>query len=112
LTQTPLNIWSQREIDIAKQYDEAGWKKPESLSFILLLGTTKDHPGDWVGYVSGLSVDVSPLQTESLSASQRLTVLAIDAVVILAVAAAVISLRMRRGARRFSRAKRKTVVKR
>ncbi len=107
LTQTPLNTWSQREIDIAKQYDEAGWKKPESLSFILLLGTTRDYPGNWVGYVSGLSVDVSPLQTESLSASQRLAVLAIDAMVILAIAAAAISLHMRKGARRVSRAKRR-----
>lgn len=100
LTETPLNTWSPREIDIAKQYDEAGWKKPESISFILILGTTRVHPGNWVGYISGLSVDVGPLQTESLSLSQRLLVLATDAIVILALAAAAVSIQRRKGTRR------------
>lgn len=112
LTQTPLNTWSLREIDIAKQYDEAGWKKPQSLSFILLLGTTRVHPGNWVGYVSGLTVDVGPLQTESLSSSQQLTVLAVDGVAILAIAAAAISFHIRMGEGRVARVHRRLKSKR
>jgi hypothetical protein len=96
LAQTPLNTWSQREVDIARQYEEAGWKKPQSLSFILLIGTTGGHPGDWVGYVSGLSVDVAPLQTESLSLSQQLTVLAVDVVAMLAIAGTAIGFHARK----------------
>ena len=85
LIQTPLNTWSLRQVDIAKQYDEAGWKLPQSLSFILILGTTWLHPGTWVGYFSGMTVDVAPLQTESLSLSQSLMLLTGDALVILAL---------------------------
>lgn len=103
LTQTPLNTWSLREIDVARQYEEAGWSKPQSLSFILLLGTTRVHPGNWVGYVSGLTVDVGPLQTESLSSTQQLTVLAIDGVAILAITAIAISFHMRKGEGKVSR---------
>jgi len=103
LTQTQLNAWSLREIDIAKQYDEAGWKKPQSLSFILLLGTTRVHPGNWVGYFSGLSVDVGPLQTESLSSSQQLAVLAIDGGAILVIAAVAFSFRVRKREGRIGR---------
>ena len=83
LTQTPLNAWSTREINIASQYEAAGWKMPESISFTLILGTTWLYPGNWVGYFSGLSVEVSPLQTQSLSPTQTLTVLTIDAIVII-----------------------------
>ena len=83
LTQTPLNTWSTREIDIASQFEAAGWKMPESISFTLILGTTWLHPGNWVGYFSGLSVDVAPLQTQSLSPTQTLTVLTIDVVIIM-----------------------------
>jgi len=85
LMQSPLNIWSLREIDIAKEYYEAGWEKPESISFILILGTTWLHPGTWVGYFSGMSVDVGPLQTESLSPSQRIIIIVGDAFIILAL---------------------------
>jgi hypothetical protein len=99
LSQTPLNTWSLRQIDIAKQYEEAGWTKPQSLSFILLLGTTRVHPGNWVAYVSGLSVDVAPLQTESLSSSQQVTVLAVDGVAIVSMAA--IAFIMRKKERRL-----------
>ena len=91
LTQTPLNTWSTREIDIASQYEAAGWQMPESISFTLILGTTWLHPGNWVGYFSGLSVDVAPLQTQSLSPTQTLTVLIIDAVFILLLGILVVS---------------------
>ncbi len=97
LTQTPLNTWSLREIDIAKQYQEAGWETPESISFILILGTTWLHPGDWVGYFSSLSVDVAPLQTESLSLAQRFTIVVADALVIVGLAATMAFLRGDKG---------------
>ncbi len=83
LTQTPLNTWSTREIDISTQFEAAGWKMPQSISFTLILGTTWLHPGDWVGYFTGLTVNVAPVQTQSLSQTQTLTVLSIDAVVII-----------------------------
>ncbi len=67
VTQTPLNVWSYRTINIAHEYAEAGWKKPESLSFILILGTTKIYPGNWVGYFSGLSVQTALQRTQTLS---------------------------------------------
>ncbi len=80
LTQTPLNTWSTREFNIASQYEAAGWKMPESISFTLILGTTWLYPGNWVGYFSGLSIEVPPVQTQSLSPTQTLTVLTIDAI--------------------------------
>ena len=90
LTQTPLNTWSTREIDFASQFKAAGWEMPESISFTLILGTTWLHPGNWVGYFSGLSVDVAPLQTQSLSPTQTLTVLIIDAVIIMLLGTVVV----------------------
>ncbi|HXZ91057.1 MAG TPA: hypothetical protein VEG61_08340, partial [Candidatus Dormibacteraeota bacterium] len=80
-----------REIDIASQYEAAGWQMPESISFTLILGTTWLHPGNWVGYFSGLSVDVAPLQTQSLSPTQTLTVLIFDAVIIMLLGILVVS---------------------
>ena len=65
--QTPLHVWSYRTINIAHEYAEAGWKKPESLSFILILGTTNIYPGNWVGYFSGLSVQTALQRTQTLS---------------------------------------------
>jgi len=90
LTQTPLNTWSTREIDIASQFKAAGWEMPESISFTLILGTTWLHPGNWVGYFSRLSVEVAPLQTQSLSPTQTLTVLIIDAVIIMLLGTVVV----------------------
>jgi hypothetical protein len=96
LTQTPLNTWSTREIDIASQYEAAGWKKPEGISFTLILGTTWLHPGNWVGYISGISVNVAPLQTQSLSSTQSLAVVVIDAVAISLLAATMVSFQKRK----------------
>jgi hypothetical protein len=83
LMQTPLSEWSSREIDIAAEWHAVGWAQPKSLSFILILGTTFLHPGTWVGYFSNISVNVAPLQAESLSSAARLGVFIVDALVIL-----------------------------
>jgi len=96
LTQTLLNTWSTRGIDVASQFKAAGWAMPESISFTLILGTTWLHPGNWVGYFSGLSVDVAPLQTQSLSPTQTLTVLIIDAVIIMLLGIVVVGYGKRR----------------
>ena len=95
LTQTPLNEWSTRTVDIATQWKDAGWTEPESLSFILILGTTLLHPGTWVGYFSNLSVNVAPYQAENLSSGARLAIIIVDAVVILGLAS--ITLLIERG---------------
>jgi len=71
LMQTPLKAWSLRQFDIGKEYVDAGWKEPDSLSFTLILGTTWLHPGGWGGYFSGLSATVTPRQTAVLSSSER-----------------------------------------
>jgi hypothetical protein len=86
LIQTPLNVWSTREINIASEYAGAGWKKPISLSFTFIIGTTWLHLGNWVGYFSNLSVAVPPLQTHGLAPSQTVTVLSADLLVIVLLA--------------------------
>jgi len=83
VAQTPLNIWTMREIDISNQYAAAGWKIPNSISFTLLLGTTWLHPGNWVGYFSNLSVNVAPLIVPTLSSTEIMAVLVVDVVVII-----------------------------
>lgn len=90
LTQTPLNVWSTRTINIATQYAAAGWARPYSLSFTLLLGTTWLHLGDWVGYFANLSVTPPALQTQTLSGTGTMMVLSADALVITFLAGAVI----------------------
>ena len=95
LTQTPLNIWSTRELNIASEYAAAGWKKPVSISFTFILGTTWLHLGNWVGYFSGLSVAVLPVQTQRLSSSQTVTVLSADVLVIIFLAGGVAVYRRR-----------------
>jgi hypothetical protein len=87
LTQTPLKTWSPRELDIAKQFQAAGWKEPESISFTLILGTTWLHPGTWGGYFSGLTVNPNPRQTETLSPNQLTGIIIVDAAVIAAIVA-------------------------
>jgi hypothetical protein len=87
LTQTPLNIWSTREIDIAPEYAAAGWDKPVSLSFTFILGTTWLHLGNWVGYFSNLSVTPPPNQAQGLSNSQTATIATADVLVVIFLAA-------------------------
>ena len=86
LTQTPLNAWSTRTINIASQYAAAGWKKPTSISFTLIVGTTWLHLGNWVGYFSNLSVTVPPIQVQRLSTTQIVSVFSVDSVVIIFLA--------------------------
>ena len=86
LIQTPLNVWSGREINIANDYAAAGWRKPLSISFTLILGTTWLHLGNWVGYFSDLSVAVPTLQTQGLSISETATVVSANVVVVIFLA--------------------------
>jgi len=67
VTETPLDMWSYRSVNISGEYAEAGWKRPESLSFIMILGTTNLYPGNWTGYFSGLTVETTVQHTQSLS---------------------------------------------
>jgi hypothetical protein len=55
---TPLHEWSYREIDINAEYAKISAKQPESLSFILILGSTWGQPGLFEGYFA--SIDVIP----------------------------------------------------
>jgi hypothetical protein len=103
LTQTPLNVWSTREIDIASEYANAGWKEPVSLSFTFIIGTTWLHLGNWVGYFSDLSVTVPTLQTQQLSQSQRGAVLSVDALVVIFLAGCLMVYRRRRGMEKCKR---------
>jgi len=82
VTQTPLNVWSTRTMNISSQYAAAGWEKPVSVSFTFIVGTTWLHLGNWVGYFSNLSVTVPSLQLQRLSPTQTLTVFAADVLVI------------------------------
>ena len=82
VTQTPLNVWSTRTMNISSQYAAAGWEKPVSVSFTFIVGTTWLHLGNWVGYFSNLLVTVPPLQLQHLSPTQTLTVFAADVLVI------------------------------
>lgn len=82
LIETPLNVWSSRQINIARDFEAAGWATPQSISFILIVGTTWLYPGEWMGYFSGLTVDVAPLQTETLSLSAFVALLVVDFLVI------------------------------
>ena len=107
LIQTPLDTWSQREIDIAQQFKEAGWKKPQSLSFILIMGTTWVHPGTWVGYFSDLSVNVGPLQSESLSLTQRVGLLVGDILIISGLAVVTIIFQRNKSQERAGSSKRR-----
>jgi hypothetical protein len=82
VTQTPLHAWSYRTINIAHEYAEAGWEKPDSLSFILILGTTNIYPGNWVGYVSALSVQTTMQRTHVLSTFDVETLVVCDVILI------------------------------
>ncbi len=85
LTQTPLDTWSSRELDIGSQFQAAGWKEPESISFILILGTTWIYPGTVWGYFSGLNVNVTPRQTQNLTPTQVTSIIIGDVLVIIGV---------------------------
>jgi hypothetical protein len=93
LTQTPLDEWSLRELDIGKQFQAAGWKQPESISFTLILGTTEIYPGTFWGYLSGLTVNLNPRRTESLTQTQSIGIIIGDALIIAALGLTVILLK-------------------
>ena len=90
LTQTPLNVWSTRTLNIASQYAATGWEKPVSISFTFIIGTTWLHLGNWVGYFSNLSVTVPTIQLQRLSMMQVVTVFSTDSLVIIFLAGVVV----------------------
>jgi hypothetical protein len=96
LTQTPLDLWSTRTLNISSEYAAAGWDRPLSISFTLIIGTTWLHLGNWVGYFSNLSVTVPPMQIQRLSTMQTVTVFSADALVIIFLAAVVVVYRKRK----------------
>jgi len=96
LTQTPLNVWSTRTFNISSQYAAAGWNRPVSISFTFIIGTTWLHLGNWVGYFSNLSVTIPPIQSQTLSKVQTVTVFCADAIAIIFLAAAVMVYRKRK----------------
>jgi hypothetical protein len=100
VTQTPLNAWSTRQVDISSQYVAAGWKMPNSISFTLILGTTWLHPGDWVGYFSDLTVNVAPLRTQTLSSTQTTTVLVANVLVVIFLGGVIVGYGIRRNSER------------
>jgi len=110
LTQTPLNVWSTRILNIASQYAAAGWKEPASISFTFIIGTTWLHLGDWVGYFSNLSVTVPPIQLQRLSTMQTVTVFAADALVITFLAGVVVVYWKRRTMEEVPKVRRKVAV--
>jgi hypothetical protein len=103
LTQTPLNAWSTRSLNISSQYAAAGWDRPVSISFTFIIGTTWLHIGNWVGYFSNLSVSVPTLQIQRLSSTQTLTVFMVDAVAIIFLAAVFFVYRNRTNANETSK---------
>ncbi|MGQ9542721.1 MAG: hypothetical protein ACUVTM_01340 [Candidatus Bathyarchaeia archaeon] len=57
LVSTPLNRWSNRQIDLDKLYLDAGWERPEDLSLILICGATKMVSGKYNGYIREIRVE-------------------------------------------------------
>jgi hypothetical protein len=56
---TPLKEWVYKEINISKEFEAAGWNEPKSVSFILLLGSTKLKPGYYDGYFNEIIIKES-----------------------------------------------------
>ncbi len=48
---TPLNRWSDREIDLGMLYRSANWEEPTAFSFTLLVGASRALPGEFAGFV-------------------------------------------------------------
>ena len=107
LTQTPLNRWSTRTLNISSEYAAAGWNRPVSISFTLIIGTTWLHLGNWVGYFSNISVTVPPMQIQRLSTMQTVTVFSADVLVIIFLAAVVAVYRKRKTMRETQGTRRK-----
>jgi len=54
---TPSGRWAYQRIDVAGEYKDAHWKKPERLSFGVTLGAQASAPGWHVGYVHRFVVE-------------------------------------------------------
>ncbi len=57
IVETPLHQWSYREIDVGAEYAKLTRKQPDSLSFSLVMGSTRNLPGTFQGYFSKVLVD-------------------------------------------------------
>jgi len=53
---TPLNTWSHREVQVRNYYTHAGWKLPVEVALILLVGATRDAPGECAGFFEEIKV--------------------------------------------------------
>ncbi len=53
---TPLNVWSHREVQVRNYYTYAGWKPPTEVALILLVGATRDAPGECAGFFEEIKV--------------------------------------------------------
>ncbi|MEM2942932.1 MAG: hypothetical protein QXT81_05880 [Candidatus Bathyarchaeia archaeon] len=62
LVNAPLNRWTYVQIDISSLYREAGWEEPKDLSFILIVGATKEMRGNYAGFYRGLNIETAATQ--------------------------------------------------
>jgi len=53
---TPMNTWSHREVQVRNYYTYAGWKPPTEVALILLVGATRDMPGEYAGFFEEIKV--------------------------------------------------------
>lgn len=53
---TPLNTWSYRIVQIGRYYADAGWRLPTNVALILLVGATRDAPGEYAGFIQSVKV--------------------------------------------------------
>jgi hypothetical protein len=72
VVETPLNQWSYREINISSVYGEQGWSKPNSYTFILIIGLTQAIPGKRVGYFKEMIVEISPNISSELATASNM----------------------------------------
>jgi hypothetical protein len=66
---TPVGEWVYHQIDLAREYRDAGWKRPERLTFSIILGAPSSAVGWHLGYVHGFSIarKTTPTSTEEES---------------------------------------------
>jgi len=51
-----LNTWSTFEIDIAKEYHEAGWDMPKVVYFALITGASRAMKGEFAGFFAQITL--------------------------------------------------------
>jgi len=63
----PLNEWSFREVQISTEYEKVGWARPESFSFMVMMGLTQGMPGKRVGFFREITIEIP----QKISSKQR-----------------------------------------